>query len=395
VVSIVLAHRLFVLEKRPIARDWYSKLVLGLIGVSFFEVFNPAGGGLYSGVVGLLFLAAPLVWFFLGREVADREMVNVVLVVTVVEGTAIAVYGLLQTGAGFPSWDADWVRLNGYAALSVAFGTVRAFGTFSSAAEYAAFLGIALIIALVGLLHRKMIGVLVLPLLGYALFLESSRGIVVLALLAMVVILGIRTGSMAVTLAGIALAAGGAVATILLFGAQLSEASVRSDNPLVAHQVAGLVNPFDPQQSTLQGHLGGTVQGVFGSLNHPLGLGTGATNLGTRSAGTDFDLSNVFVSLGLAGGIAFAVIVLATLWRIGKMGLTNRDVQSLVVVGVLIVTFGQWLNGGYYAIAPLVWFLIGSANRRWLEEHEHTAPATSPATGIQRWGLAPIAGKAN
>jgi hypothetical protein len=41
----------------------------------------------------------------------------------------------------------------------------------------------------------------------------------------------------------------------------------------------------------------------------------------------------------------------------------HRDALSLAVAGLLVVTFGQWLNGGQYAVAPLLWFLAGWASR--------------------------------
>jgi len=58
------------------------------------------------------------------------------------------------------------------------------------------------------------------------------------------------------------------------------------------------------------------------------------------------------------------VIALAAACR---LALRRRDAVSLGTVGVLIVCFGQWLNGGYYALSPLVWLLIGSIGRSlWL-----------------------------
>jgi hypothetical protein len=394
VLSILLIHRLFVLEKRPIVRDRFSMLVICLLGLAIFEVFNPQGGGLAAGATGLLFLAAPLLWFFVGRELADRETVKAVLVLTVAEGVAVAVYGLWQAGQGFPSWDIAWIRINGYGALSVALGTTRAFGTFSSAAEYAAYLAIAIIILLVGLLHRQLIALLILPLLGYALFTESSRGIFLLVLIAMVVILGLRTGSMKLTLVGAGLAVLGAWATVHFLGAQLTSAALGSGNPLIAHQVTGLLNPLDPQQSTYLTHQGEAVQGVLSSLNYPLGLGTGATNLAGQRLGvsgnTELDVSNAFVSLGILGGALFFVLVITTLWRVAKLGLRG-DATGLAVLGILIVAFGQWLNGGYYAVSPLLWFLVGWASQEAVARvarRNRTSPARVPpqvAIGRQSW----------
>jgi hypothetical protein len=81
--------------------------------------------------------------------------------------------------------------------------------------------------------------------------------------------------------------------------------------------------------------------------------------------GTETDLGNAFLSLGLPGGLLFLMISLATFWRAGWLGLRNRDIAALATVGLLIVTFGQWLNGGYYALAPLVWVVIGGTTQQW------------------------------
>jgi hypothetical protein len=43
----------------------------------------------------------------------------------------------------------------------------------------------------------------------------------------------------------------------------------------------------------------------------------------------------------------------------------------LAIAGVLIVTFGQWLNGGQYAVAPLLWLLIGRVSRQWVRRTAH------------------------
>jgi hypothetical protein len=132
----------------------------------------------------------------------------------------------------------------------------------------------------------------------------------------------------------------------------------------VAHQLAGLANPFDPYQSTLLFHLGLAESGVISGVTHPIGLGTGATSLasekqGTPGASTEVDVSNEFVALGLVGGLLFAALVLVTLARFGRASLTTRDPLVLATTGILVVCLGEWLNGGLYALTPLLWTLVG------------------------------------
>ena len=177
VLALVLV-RLFIIERRSLGGDRVSKLMLLLLGLTFLEAFNPRGGGLAGGVAALLFTAVPLLWFFAGRELGTRRSLRILFVTLVVSASLIAVYGLVQTWDGLPSWDQMWVNQSGYAALSV--GTVtRAFGTFSSAAEYASFLGIAIVTAVAFALDRRPYLLPAVPLLAVALFYESGRAIVV------------------------------------------------------------------------------------------------------------------------------------------------------------------------------------------------------------------------
>ena len=370
IVAILLLYRVFILQKRPLAPDLVSKAVLILILLAIVQVINPRGGGLAAGATGLLFVAAPLGWFFLGRELADRRLMGAVLTGNVILAVGIAGYGLWQTLVGLLPWDAAWTDLNGYAALSV-YGATRAFGTFSSGAEYAFFLAIALITAIVWALHGRAWALLAVPIVTWAIFLESSRAIVFVLLLCIAALLGIRTGRKTVAAFSIGLAATVAVGTIHFFGPQLTTAAQQSGSPFVAHQVAGLMNPFDSTQSTLALHQQLVTNGLLGSLADPLGAGTASTNLAGQKVGgssnsTELDLINVFVSLGIFGGIAFTAVIILTLWRGADRALSTLGVVELAAIGILLVTFGQWLNGGFYAVAPLVWMLVGWTNREWL-----------------------------
>jgi hypothetical protein len=47
------------------------------------------------------------------------------------------------------------------------------------------------------------------------------------------------------------------------------------------------------------------------------------------------------------------------LWRAAGLALQRRDALSLAALGILVITLGQWLNGGYYAVSALVWILLG------------------------------------
>lgn len=382
-VAAVLLYQLFIVQKRRLTPEWVSRAVLVLMLVAIIQVVNPAGGGLAAGATGLLFIAAPLAWFFVGRELADRRLVARLLVGVAVIAVGIAGYGLWQNLVGLPVWDSIWVDLNGYAALSV-FGTTRAFGTFSSGAEYAIFLAGALVIAVAMALRGRAFALLFIPVLAVAVFLESSRTIVFVILVAVVGVVGLRTGSKALTGAGLGLIAVLVLGVINIYGSQLTATAEQSGNPFVAHQVAGLMNPFNASQSTLLIHEQLVANGVLGTLAHPIGFGTSATNLagqklgsGTNSA--EVDVIDAFISLGIIGGTAFLAIVFLTLWRSITLGIARRDLSALAATALLIITFGQWLNGGYYALAPLVWTLVGWTTKESLAE-KPVPSVTSSAT---------------
>ena len=92
VVALFLLYRLYVLEDRPVLTDLLTKLVLGIIALGVVQVVNPfATGGVLSNLGGLIFLAVPLLWFFIGRAVADDASVafllQAVIVVALVVGS--------------------------------------------------------------------------------------------------------------------------------------------------------------------------------------------------------------------------------------------------------------------------------------------------------------------
>lgn len=361
VIAMVL-----ILGRRPRRGGRPSTLIRWLLVVAVLESVNPLGGSVQAGIVGLLFVAAPLLWFYVGRDVVDHVTMRAMIPVVVTASVASALYGLSQTTAGFPAWDRDWVQTTGYAALNVG-GKIRAFAGFSSAAEYGAYVAAGLIICIALALHGRIAALVPVPLLAAALFLEGSRGILVLALVATVAVIGLRTRRIGGAAVVIAVIVGLATLTWQWYGTAAQSGATATGNAFVQHQVGGLAHPFDPTQSTLPAHLHLFVHGLAAAVRQPLGLGTGSTNIaGSRfggvQSGTEVDISNAFVSLGLVGGCIFVGLVFLTLKRAVLLYRARGDVVVLAVTGVLLVALGQWLNGGFYALAPLVWVIAG-----WIE----------------------------
>jgi hypothetical protein len=368
VAVFLLVRTIFI--NRAIPRDLLATLVLSLLLFTLFEVLNPSGAGIAANATGLLFTAAPLLWFFVGGELSDKVLIRWVLVIWVVEACLIALYGLVQTFNGLPPWDQRWVDVTGYQALFVG-QQLRAIGTFASAAEYAVFLAIGTVICLSALRARLLPLLAVVGLLVTALLLESSRGIILLTLVALLVVAGLRTGRTALAIGTVVVGLGGAVALNAAFGSSIASSATSTNNALITHQVQGLTNPLNPDQSTLPLHLQIVWQGLLNGFAHPLGLGPGATNraseqAGTTSQGTEVDVSNAFVGGGLVGGLLYLAIVAVSLRRVWGLALRRREFTFLCIAGVLVVALGQWLNGGYYAVAPFIWLAIGFANQQWL-----------------------------
>ncbi len=306
-VAFVILVRVVAIERRPLGSDRISKLMLFLVVLSFLEAFNPRGGSLSAGLAALLFTVVPLVWFFVGREVGTRRAVEILLVSLVVSACLVAAYGLIQTWDGFPSWDKLWLSQSSYTALNVN-GTTRAFGTFSSAAEYATFLGVGIVVALAFALDRRPYLLPAVPLLAIGLFYESSRGILVTTVVGVLVVLAARTGSLRrATVALVVLLA--AVALGLSLAQRSIQSASNSSNALVSHQTSGLLHPLDQNKSTLPIHLTLLENGFKEGIVDPIGFGIASTTLAgsrlgapTVAGSTEIDLSNVFVADGTFGG---------------------------------------------------------------------------------------------
>jgi hypothetical protein len=277
--------------------------------------------------------------------------------------TVIALYGLAQTWDGMPSWDRIWVNNSGYAALNVG-QDIRAFGTFSSASEYATFLGVAIAIAIAFALDRRPYLLPAVPLLAIALFYESSRGPLISTVVAALAVLAARTGSMKRAAVSLVLLLAIVVAALVVERGALQSAS-SSSNALVAHQVSGFAHPLNSTQSTLPSHLTLVENGFTHGAVDPIGQGIGSTTLAGSRLGSsqpgssEFDVSNAFIATGTFGGLGYLALVLVALAAMLRQAVLRRDAVSLAILGMGIAALGQWENGGFYALSPLIWFAVG------------------------------------
>ena len=362
-----------------------SYWLLVLMILMLFQVFNPLQGGIFVGMAGALFYIVPLLWFWVGRSYATPNFMAFLLYRVVIPLAVLAaLLGLYQAFYGLLPFEQEWVNLAGYSALSVE-GHIRPISFFVSASEFAQYLGIALVVLWVDLLGRARIALVLIPLLALALFLESSRLVIVALLFTVVLLWALQTRSLVAWLPRFALGLIFIVAGLALGLSLLLQLSLTGRvGALVHHQVSGLLNPFDPAESTLRLHIDFFVQGLTEGVAKPFGQGLGATSiagakygsteitadalgtLGTATGGTgstEVDLSNMFVSLGIAGGVIYMVVIALVLLTALRYWHKSRNLVALAILGVLVVELGQWLNGGHYALSALIWFCIGSLDK--------------------------------
>jgi hypothetical protein len=333
---------------------------------------NPLQGGPSVGLSGLLFMLVPLLAFWIGRNLCDDALFARVLKIVGVLAAAAAVYGLIQTFVGFPSWDRLWIASQGYAALNVG-GTTRAFAAFSSAAEYANYLAIGIVVWLAFYWRKAWFATLVaVPALAIALFFESSRGVLVMLLFALGMMLAARRRLSLLTSGLVAAACAIALSVGLATVGGSSAPATSTTAQLAQHQLQGLANPLDPQSSTLLVHLNLVWHGLSSAFTEPVGRGTGVVTRAAKKFGgngeqTESDPSNMAVALGLPGLLAY-IFVAVLAWRtVYRVAVRSQDAVSYAALGIVAVVTFAWLIGGEYAVAPLPWLAIGWADRRLTE----------------------------
>ena len=358
------------LDRRIGASSILSKLIIVLMLLMTVEIFNPLQGGFAVGAAGALFYLAPLLWFWVGRTYADREVMQFFMFrVLVTLGVIAAVWGLYQTYFGLLRFEQEWVEQSGYQALQISDQVLRAIGFFTSSAEFQRCLIVTSVIVWAAWVIRRSPLIALLPLTLLTIFLSAARGPVVMVIGASVLVWAISARN-TVTWAprfAVAGALGGAMLVMLLTFAQATSISGRLA-PIVSRQVEGLLNPIDPEKSTAVGHAQLVKSGLMAGFTAPAGIGLGATTLaaakyGGQAASTEFDLSNVMVSLGILGGVLYVVVVTTAIASAVRWWKRERSDVALATVGVLTGTLGGWLIGGEYSMVAIVWFCVGVMDR--------------------------------
>jgi hypothetical protein len=346
-------------------RTRLSGVVAAFCILALVEALNPSER-LLSGLGGLLFILVPMLAFWIGRALVDEVLALQLVRTVAVLSLFAAIYGLVQQFHGLPSWDRSWITTKGYNALSLGSNVIRAFGSFSSAEEYAAFLSVGLVawVALSGKQTRMfppvhLAGTVVV---AVALWYESERTAVFLTVLA----IGVMAASR-LHLRPYGVLAGGVGAVFLLiflgghFGGQ-SGGGV--GGTLTGHDLSGINHPFGAG-SSLPGHIRATRIGILQAFKHPFGHGTGSVTIAanryghTRTVGTEFDPGNMGIAFGVLGLAAYAAFAWYAIKTAYRAAVLRRDAVSIFGIGLLMCTLLSWTNGDLYSVCWLIWLFVG------------------------------------
>jgi hypothetical protein len=355
-----------------------SKLIIALMLVMTLEIFNPKQGGLVVGLSGALFYLVPMLYFWMGRRFGTHHFVSRLLYRVVLPISLLAAFlGFYQTYVGFLPWEQAWIDSLGGSlhSLFMASGVIRPFGFSASGVEYMGLLLVGCTIAAAGTLTGRRTLALAFPILLVALFLASSRTSIVKLLVAIAVIWSLRKGRGKAWLVRFALGLAVTVAVLLFALSRLGggdgSGSQSAAQISINHQVGGLTHPLDAKESTAGIHGQMFMIGLSRGFENPLGMGLGAATLGSGkfdgegdSAGSsEVDISDVYSSLGLVGGLIYSFLVIL----IVRAGINYSQKApkgvGLAVLGMLVATGGGWLALGQYGMTPFVWFIIGALAR--------------------------------
>ena len=348
--------------REPLLNDTpVFKLVRWMVLIDCVEIVNPRQGSPMVGIMAIIFYVAPLFWMVTARTVMTERAMKVIIHTAFVMGIVAALYGLKQTYYGFYPFENDWIAIVKITALHVG-NQYRALSTTDNPQEYAEFLAQSICVGwlyvLRGNLLAKIYGLVGASVIGWALFMESARGPLILAAVAIAVltVMSGKTRQIKVIL--------GIIVSLVLVGVLVKINHMHStSNALVEHQIAGITG----QNSTLSGHISTSFAGIWRGAKSVIGYGLGSTTtaaskFSSANTGTEADFSNMFVSDGLAGGIIYLILMVRMLILAFRVALT-RSLIGLFGLGVLLATFEQWINGELYVTATVVWIAVGYLDR--------------------------------
>jgi hypothetical protein len=365
---VLLLTFIALLQNRLTRQTPIARLVVILLVIMAIQSLNPQQGSLTVGLAGILCYIIPVCWFWVGQSWGSPRFTNALLYRAIVPiAVAAAIMGLVQVFGARPEYQVEWMRMR-YAGRPLLTGdATRPFGFFTSVSEFTKYLGIGVVLLASSLIAGRMrLLALALPLLALAIFFASARGPVFSVCGVVIFLFALRSTSKQGWVARLII---GALCIIGGLGWTLTHVQEMEVAPelefVVKHQTEGLLNPFDEEKSTATGHAWMAIDGLAEGLRSPLGRGLGmSTHLtgtfGAEVVGTEVDLANLMVSLGLIGGIVYAMLYYRVLRQAIILWRERRMPVVLALLAVLLMLIGNWLNTGDYSTIALAWFCIGA-----------------------------------
>lgn len=372
VTSVLVFPLLFGLK----LREPLSKVVLGLLLVMGLEVLNPKQGSLNIGLSGAFFYIIPVMWFWIGRSLGSVALVETIIFRVVLPlGIIAGIFGLCQSFIGFLPYQQAWIAAVGRTYTSLYVGSsVRAFGYSVSAAEYATLLECSIALIVAAYFASRRLWMAAVPILATALLLSGGRGLTIKLVVVLCVLWIARKGRLnSVKLIGMAVLGGLALVSLSLIAGHFvgsADAEQRGGSAAqdaLMHQLGGLAHPFDKNYSSAGLHSTMVTTGLIEGFTSPLGHGLGATTFAAKKFDTDsdegsseLDFSDMFISLGLAGGLLYLGVAIFGMRAAFKYFRETRLSVGLPVLAILLATLGGWLIDGQYSTCSLVFFILGS-----------------------------------
>lgn len=355
------------------------------------QIFNPKQGGLMVGIVGAMLYLIPMLWFWIGRAYATKDIVYLWLYrVMPTLAVIAALMGLYQVMYGWLPYQIAWFRVAGYSALGPSEDLLRSISIFPNLTEYLHYLGIVIVACMAALFKKQWTYALLIPLLFSALFLAGSRGPVLMVVLTASILFTVQGRSMATWAPRLALTLVIGVGVLVWGLSQAGEASSQMGNERMSHVMGRQADLIPSGEANAKGG-GGTVAihgnllwlGIKWGFQEPLGRGIGSTTraaakFGDGGGSTEKDFTNMFVSGGVIGGFLYLAVIFFVVSGAIRYWQRERTLLALAIIGILAFTGMSWLKPGQYMLTPLIWLLIGaldrfSTERRLLDAQAETA----------------------
>jgi hypothetical protein len=345
----------------------FSRMIFCLSILMVLQVFNPLQGSLTLGLVGVLFFLVPLSWYWIGQHYGSEEFMEKVFFFGILPvAIAASAYSLHQLTFGLSDYQLHWLEESGMKRMNL-MNVPRPLAFFNSAQECGMFMGVASVFLMAAALtgrNRKLL--FLLPLFLVVVAFQGSRGTVVVTLFTMCVMWAVNgraAGSWITRMTRALIFGFGSLIYILTTTSSLDASTPVA--PILSHHSKGLTRPGE---STLPDHLKMAAWGVYvGTIKNPIGYGIGATTIAANEVADDedvgnmeVDISNLFISLGVGGGILYVFIVVHIFRRAVRLWTTTYSFTALAIFGTCVILAAHYLTGTCYSTAAFSWFAIGA-----------------------------------